>query len=267
MEPRAARSTEAAELAGDLRSAAGNGELFLLYQPEVDVPSGRAIGVEALMRWRHPRLGELGPESFISLAEQSDTIQLLWAWLLEESLRDFGAWLHEVPSLAAVLRLNVSPVQLTRPGIGEQFAAALHQHGLRGEQLCVELTESLDVPDPGTLAQALGDLRKLGVASAIDDLESGFSTLSRLRALDVDLVKLDRGLVHGIDADPRARTIVRHLVNLAAELGVGVIAEGVETRAEADALVALGCPSAQGHYFARPMTSTDTLGFLRAHGR
>jgi EAL domain-containing protein (putative c-di-GMP-specific phosphodiesterase class I) len=250
-----------------LRSAAGNGELFLLYQPEVDVPSGRAIGVEALTRWMHPRLGELGPESFIGLAEQSDTIQLLWAWLIEEAFRDFGAWMREVPSLGTVLRLNISPVQLARPGIAEQFAVALDRHGLRGEQVCVELTENVDVPDPETLALALAELRKLGVGSAIDDLESGFSTLSRLRALDVDLVKLDRSLVHGIDSDPRARTIVRSLIGLAAELGVGVIAEGVESRAEADTLVALGCPSAQGHYFARPMASADALAYLRAHDR
>jgi EAL domain-containing protein (putative c-di-GMP-specific phosphodiesterase class I) len=166
-----------------------------------------------------------------------------------------------------VLRINVSPAQLTQAGVADQFAAALDRHGLRGEQVCIEVTENVAVADPAALAQALAELKHLGVTSALDDLASGYSSLNRLRAFDVDFVKLDRGLVDGIDKDPRAQAIVRGIVGLASELGVGVIAEGVETADEMDTLVRLGCQSAQGHLFARPQSSAETSETLQARGR
>jgi EAL domain-containing protein (putative c-di-GMP-specific phosphodiesterase class I) len=261
------RRAEADDLESGMRLAADKGELFLLYQPEVDLNRGEVVAVEALTRWLHPQRGELGPDSFIALAEQSELIQVLGAWLIEESFRDFGSWQQTLGDAVVALRVNVSPAQLSRPGVPEQFAAALRRHGLRGEQVCVELTENLEVLDVAAVARALDELRKLGIKTAIDDLGSGYSGLSRLRTFDVDFVKLDRGLVQGIDGDPRARAIVRGVVATAAELGMGVIAEGVESEADADTLRALGCHSAQGHYFARPMNGADTLAYLGEHGR
>lgn len=261
------RRAEADELESGMRDAADNGELYLLYQPEVDLASKEVIAVEALTRWLHPQHGELGPDSFIALAERSELIDVLGAWLLEESFRDFGSWQQALPDLDVVLRINVSPAQLVRPGVADQFAAALDRHGMRGEQVCVELTESVALTDFTAVARALGELKNLGVASAIDDLASGYSSLTRLRAFDVDLVKLDRGLVQGIDADQRAQVIVRGIVRLASELGVGVTAEGVESSAEAQTLVQLGCRSAQGHYFARPQSGTETVALLTERAR
>lgn len=259
--------SEAAELESGMRAAADKGELYLLYQPEVDLARDDVIAIEALTRWQHPQLGELGPDSFIALAEQSNLIQVLGAWLLEESFRDFASWQQALPDLDVVLRINVSPAQLARPGIAEQFAAALDRHGIRGRQVCVELTENVAVADQPMVADALAELKQLGVRAALDDLGSGYSSLSRLRAYDVDLVKLDRSLVDGIDADVRARAIVRGIVALAADLGVDVTAEGVETGAEVQTLVRLGCRSAQGHFFARPQTRPETLALLQRRAR
>jgi EAL domain-containing protein (putative c-di-GMP-specific phosphodiesterase class I) len=261
------RRAEADDLESGMRLAADKGELFLLYQPEVDLNTGEVVAVEALTRWLHPQRGELGPDSFIALAEQSELIQVLGAWLIEESFRDFGSWQQALHDAAVALRVNVSPAQLSRPGVPEQFAAALRRHGLRGEQICVELTENLEVLDVPSVARALEELRKLGIKAAIDDLGSGYSGLSRLRTFEVDFVKLDRGLVQGIDRDPRARAIVRGVVATATELGMSVIAEGVEDQADAETLRALGCHSAQGHYFARPMSGSDALAYLAEHGR
>ena len=261
------RRSEAAELESGMRAAADKGELYLLYQPEVDLATDEIIAVEALSRWQHPQHGELGPESFIALAEQSDLIQVLGAWLIEESFRDFSSWYESAPDLDVVLRINVSPAQLTQAGVADQFAAALDRHGLRGEQVCIEVTENVAVADPAALAQALAELKHLGIASALDDLASGYSSLNRLRAFDVDFVKLDRGLIDGIDKDPRAQAIVRGIVGIASELDVGVIAEGVETRDEVETLVRLGCQSAQGHLFARPLSSAEASETLQARGR
>jgi len=255
-----------ADLAKGMRGAAGRGELFLLYQPEIDLETGDVIAVEALSRWLHPRRGELGPDSFIALAEQSDLIQVLGAWVIEESFRDFGSWLHALPGLDLTLRINVSPTQIARPGFASLFAAALRRHGVPGERICIELTETTAVPEAAPMTAALADLRALGVQSAIDDLGSGYSSLNRLRALPVDLVKLDRGLVAGLDADDRAQRIVRGIVRMADDLGLAVIAEGVETVDELDALVRLGCRSAQGHYFGRPMTAASLVDYLREAG-
>lgn len=254
-----------AELESGMRAAADKGELYLLYQPEIDLRSGRVVAVEALTRWLHPRRGELGPETFIALAEQSDLIQVLGTWVVEESFRDFALWRGKLPELDLVLRINVSPLQLRRPGFADDFAAALRRHDMHGAQVCIELTENVAFADADAdvVVEALRRLRALGIRSALDDLASGYSTLSRLRTLRVDLVKLDRGLVSGIDRDERARAIAAGLVRLAGDLGIDVIAEGVETAAEMATLVSLGCRSAQGHYFARPMVAADIPGYLR----
>lgn len=258
---------EAAELESGMRTAADRGELFLLYQPEVDLVTGDIVAVEALTRWLHPTRGELGPDSFIALAEQSDLIQVLGAWVIEESFRDFATWQATLAGLAIVLRINVSPTQLLHPGFVNTVRAALDRHGIPGDRVCVELTENIEITAVDAVRQALADLRALGITSAIDDLASGYSTLGRLRALPVDLVKLDRSLVSGVADDPRAQAIVGGIVGIAAGLGADVIAEGVETVEDADALVRLGCGSAQGHYFARPMSAADTAGFLVDFGR
>ncbi|MBE7188417.1 EAL domain-containing protein [Jatrophihabitans endophyticus] len=231
-----------------MRAAVDRDELVLLYQPEVDLRTGRILAVEALLRWDHPELGRLEPQSFIPLAERSDLIKLLGTWVIDRALADFARWGD--PSL--VLRINVSPAQLTGDGVVDRLAGALAEHGVPGSQVCVEFTETVSDTDVLMLSATVPALRALGVSSALDDLASGYSTLSRLRSLEVDVVKIDRSLVVGIDVDQRAATIVRFVFALAAELGIEVVAEGIETPAEADALIGLGCVRGQGHHFGRP---------------
>jgi EAL domain-containing protein (putative c-di-GMP-specific phosphodiesterase class I) len=261
------RPGQSHDLERGIRAAPGKGELFLVYQPEIDLGTNEVVAVEALVRWHHPQHGELGPESFIALAEQSDLIKILGAWVIGESLREFASWLEELPDIDVSLRVNVSPVQLVGDGLATLFAAALAENGLRGEQVCVEITENALPEDAGELPGVLTALKSLGISCAIDDLATGYSTLSRLRSLPVDIVKIDRSLVCGIDDDWRAQAIVSAVIRLARDLGIGLVAEGVENAAEAAALVQLGCTRAQGHYFARPTNAAEVLTLLRKRGR
>lgn len=264
--PRSGEPREvSAALTARMHTAAERGELFLRYQPEVDLTTGRFVAVEALTRWSHPDRGELGPDSFIALAEQSDLIRRLGSWVIDESLRDFSAWRRALPGLAVVLRVNVSPAQLDA-GFPNLLRAALGRHSVPGDLVCLELTENVPVIDVDQLTACLAELRALGVSVALDDLASGYSTLGRLRALPVDYVKIDRSLVAGIDSDPRARAVVAGLLPLAVAVGATVVAEGVESAAEANTLRALGCTRVQGHYFARPMSGPDLLNLLRLQG-
>ncbi|HET6876621.1 MAG TPA: EAL domain-containing protein [Jatrophihabitans sp.] len=252
----------AAAFAARMHAAAERGELFLRYQPEVDLTNGRFVAVEALARWSHPDRGELGPDSFIALAEQSDLIRSLGRWVIDESLHDFSTWRRALPGLDIVLRVNVSPAQLDT-GFPQLLRTALVRHGVPGDRVCLELTENVPVVDVDRLTACLAEVRALGVSVALDDLASGYSTLGRLRAIAVDYVKIDRSLVAGIDRDPRARAVVAGLLPLALAVGAAVVAEGVENAAEADTLRALGCTRVQGHFFARPMSARELFGLLR----
>lgn len=247
-----------------MRSAAANGELYLDYQPEVDLITNQVVAVEALVRWNHPQFGEMGPDSFIALAERTGLIKIIGGWVIGESLRDLASWRSGLPGLDVSLRVNVSPVQIATGDLPGMFATALAESGVAGNQVCVEITENI-VPggDLTRLVGTLHALKELGITSAIDDLANGYSSLSRLRALPVDLIKIDRSLVTGVDADTRGQAIVRALITMAHDLGVDVVAEGVENAAEAAELVRLGCAHAQGHYLGRPMNAFDMLDLLR----
>ena len=249
----AAVEIDPAELEASLQSAAGDGQLRLVYQPEFDLLSGAVTAIEALVRWQHPRLGELGPETFIALAERSGYIKEVGAWVIDNALRAFASWRGRRLTDGIVLRINVSPLQLADSDITAQIGAALSAHGLPGESVCVELTENEPVRDPQAVAESLRQLKRIGVISAIDDLATGYSTLSNLRLLPFDVIKIDRTLVSGIDHDVRAQLIVTAIIGLARSFDVGVVAEGVENEAELAMVLRLGCTRAQGHHLARPM--------------
>lgn len=254
-----------AEISTELDRAVRDGELRLVYQPEVHLRTRTVVAVEALLRWHHPSRGLLEPSRFIALAEQSSAIHEVGAWVIDEGLREQASWLAALPDLAVTLRVNVSPLQLAQEGIVSVFGDALERHGVPGECVCVEITER--VPrDLEQLAAALRRLHALGIRSAIDDFGIGYSGLSQLRALPVDLIKIDRSLVAGVAGDERARTILRAVVDLAGELGTAVTAEGVESEQDAQALDKLGCEYAQGHLFGAPVPGADILDLLRARG-
>lgn len=253
-------------LESQIRSALGAGELSLVYQPEVDLQTRRVLAVEALLRWQHPELGELGPSEFITLAERSDLIQVLGGWVIDESIGALAGWLAALPELRVVLRINVSPVQMGNDELVDRFTGALQTHGVPGRLICVELTENVPMPDTQQVVKTLERLKRLGITSAIDDLASGYSTLGQLRTLPVDVIKLDRSLVVGIDRDERAAAIVTALIGLALNFGLDVVAEGVETEAEAATLLRLGCSRAQGHHLGHPVPADEALRLLRERG-
>jgi EAL domain-containing protein (putative c-di-GMP-specific phosphodiesterase class I) len=258
---RAARPGQ--DLAADLRAAVEGGELRLAFQPEYDLVSRRIVAAEALVRWQHPRHGELGPEWFLAVAERSDLIRLVGGWVIEQSIAAVSDWGAAGGRPGIQLRVNVSPTQLVDDDFVARVAGALERHGVPGRQVCLELTEHAPMHDIADVAESLRRLKQIGVSCAIDDLTMGYSTLTDLRVLPVDVVKLDRSLIDGIDVDPRARAIVTAVLGLALNFGLEVVAEGVQNEAEIDTLVALGCTRGQGHHLSRPVDSQVLTELLR----
>jgi EAL domain-containing protein (putative c-di-GMP-specific phosphodiesterase class I) len=254
-----------AHLAADLREALREGQLLVLYQPEVDLWSRRVIAAEALVRWEHPTLGLLDPSAFIPVAEQSELIQEVGTWVLRAALDQLAHWSKLPAGEELMLRVNVSPAQISRGGVVGLIAEELRERQLAGGRVCVEITESVLPPDFAHLSDTIEQLRALGVSTAIDDWGTGFSRLQQLRLLRVDTVKLDRSYVSGVDTDERAAAIIRALVGLARSLDLVVIAEGVETEGEASTLLSLGCTRAQGHLFG-PALAAEQFEQLLADG-
>jgi diguanylate cyclase (GGDEF)-like protein len=251
------RMSARAESAADLRRALQAGEFELYYQPIVALPSGRLTGVEALLRWHHPVRGLVPPLDFIPVAEQTGMIVPIGHWVLVQACRDMAAWLAQYPDTAPeVVNVNVAPRQLRHPGFVDEVFAALAKAGLPASRLVIELIESTIV---GDVNPQLGRLREAGVRIALDDFGTGQSTLSLLDACPVDELKLDRSFVREPGQDKVATVVAR----MAEALGVYAVAEGVETREQAEHLHSLGYGLAQGFHFARPVPAADLTELLR----
>ena len=224
-----------------LRRALERDEFVLHYQPLVSLQQRRIAGVEALVRWQHPERGMVPPNEFIPVAEETGLVVGLGRWVLEEACRAAARW----PGYVSV---NLSSRQLAAPGLAEDISRALRQSGVAPERLALELTESVLMEE----TEALEALRALGVRVMLDDFGTGYSSLDYVRRFPPDAIKIDRAFIAPVADDEGARHIVRAIVGMAAGLGVEVIAEGVETLAQAAALAALGCDLAQGFGLARP---------------
>lgn len=229
-----------------LRRALVNDELRVHYQPEVSLTDGRLLGAEALIRWKHPDQGLVPAASFIEVAEDTGVIVDIGALVLYEACARAVTW----PQSLAV-RVNFSAAQLQRSDTVTLVRTALDISGLAASRLCVEITESAMMVDIERAETVLGELRKLGVSIAVDDFGTGFSSLAYLKRFPVDTLKIDRAFVQDIGTDA-GLAFIRAIVSLAESLGLDVVAEGVETQKEADALVELGCTRAQGYFFGRP---------------
>ncbi|MDG4553758.1 MAG: EAL domain-containing protein [Candidatus Competibacter sp.] len=234
-----------------LRQALNSQQLELHYQPQVSLSDGRVIGVEALARWNSPHLGMISPARFIPLAEETGLIVPLGEWALTTACRQMRDWLAagKAPGYVAV---NVSAVQLTRGDLMAAVRAALAESGIEPGQLELEITESFVMGDPEAAVRLLTELKELGVRIAIDDFGTGYSSLAYLKRLPVDLLKVDQGFVRGMLVDANDEAIVRAVIALGHSLGLEALAEGVETAAHAERLMALGCNSAQGWHYGRP---------------
>ncbi|KOU59039.1 diguanylate phosphodiesterase [Streptomyces sp. MMG1533] len=239
-----------------LPTALDRGEFFIEYQPLVHLGDGSVRGAEALVRWLHPQHGVLGPDRFIPLAEHTGLIVPLGRWVLEQSVRQAREWRERYDG-AGPLRINVnlSPCQLTHPGLVQDTVDILERMGVAPDALCLEVTESALIGADDDLLKPLRRLAEMGVDIALDDFGTGYSNLANLRRLPVSILKLDRSFTQSMQqfpADPVDLKIVEGIVSLAHSLNLDVTVEGVETGAQAEQLRILGCDTAQGWYYARP---------------
>jgi diguanylate cyclase (GGDEF)-like protein len=251
-----------------LRSAIELGETSVVYQPEFDVRSGELVGLEALCRWDRPGQGPVSPAEFIPLAEQAGLIGALGRQVLATAAADLAGWRETNPAARAVtMWVNVSAHQINDPSLPDDIAELLSRHHLPGAGLGLEVTESAVRTDAQATLAGLHRLRRLGVRVAIDDFGTGYSSLSALKALPVDLLKIDRSFVSGLPHDGSDRQIVTAVVAMAHALGLSVVAEGVETADQLRTLEELGCATAQGFLLGRPQPAAHIERLLRAPGR
>ncbi|MEK6575964.1 MAG: GGDEF domain-containing response regulator [Nitrospirota bacterium] len=237
-------------LIGELRNAIESDQLFLVYQPKVDLKTNRIIGVEALVRWQHPRLGVVPPDQFISSAEKTGMIRQLTLWVLGEVLKQSRSWHQE--GIEMNISVNLSVRSLQAPRLTEQIAGLLSTWGVAPERLRLEITESLIMFDPARALEVLSSLRKEGIRFSIDDFGTGYSSLGYLKRLPVDEIKIDKSFVINMAEDENSAIIVRSVIELAHNLGLQVVAEGVENKEVMDRLTSLDCDSAQGYFIGRP---------------
>jgi len=249
-------------LESDLRSALERHELRLVYQPIIALASGRVRALEALLRWDHPTQGEIQPLHFVPLAERTGLIVPIGAWVLRAACQQARQWQEAIPHAAPVrISVNLSGIQLDDPRLADDVQAALRETGLDPRSLGLEITESVLVENEETSIAILERLRRLNVEVHMDDFGTGYSSLSRLPRFPIDMIKIDRSFVHRMGARHTDLEIVRSIVELAKNVGLGVVAEGVETSAQLERLRALGCEFGQGFHFARPL-DTKSAGAL-----
>jgi len=260
-------------LTASIRTALERGEFTLSYQPIVELPGATLQGAEALLRWNHPTLGTLPPDTFIALAEASGIITALGRWVIEEACRQAAAWHRIRPESAPFVSVNLSVRQAAAPDLVDDVGRILAQTDLPTHLLQLELTEGALVEAGGRPLDALQKLSRLGVRIAVDDFGTGYSNLAYLRRLPVDTLKLPASFVREIPADhrgladPSDEPIISALVSLAHTLGLAVTVEGVENADQAARLSALGCDTAQGWYFARAVIGDDLSALLRGSPR
>lgn len=261
--PEAGRTAHRIQLQQDLRAALAHDELQLAYQPIVRAADGLVIGVEALLRWMHPTRGSIAPQVMVSIAEQDSLIAEIGAWVLHRGCEDRRGWLRSYPGLSLELSVNVSAHQLVMPGFRDTVTRILDETGMDPAALTLEVTEGVFLDNASRAGMALAELKELGLRLALDDFGTGYSSLSYLRRFPVDVVKIDKGFVAEIGQSTGSGTIIAAVTNLAHALGLSVTAEGVETPEQRDEVIAIGCESAQGFHYGRPIPATDLTAWLQ----
>ena len=247
----------------ELRRALDAREFEVHYQPIVDLDGGHTVGVEALVRWRHPERGLLPPAAFLDLAESMGLLPELGGWVLAEACRQAAEWQRQTPGFE--LNVNLSATQLGNPDLIEEVREVLARTGLPPHLLVLELTETVALVDLDESARVLGELKTLGVRIALDDFGTGFSSLSHLGALPVDVVKIDRSLVQAMQETDGA-SVAEAVLQIARTFNLAPVAEGVEDALQAARLRELECAQAQGYHFARPMPAGEVSELLVRQG-
>ena len=258
------RAQHRATVESELRQALEGDELFVVYQPIVKLADETVAGVEALVRWQHPRRGVVPPVEFIDAAEETGLIVPLGLRVLNLACRQFAQWQQALGARAPrTLSVNLSRAQIAQPGILDAVRNALAISGMAADSLQLEITESLAAEDPSIQAR-LHQLKRLGVGLALDDFGTGYSSLSSLHQWPVDVIKIDRSFVSQIDTSTHHRVLVEATMLVARSLGMQTVAEGVETAAQAQVLATLQCDKVQGYLFARPLGAAEATAWLRS---
>jgi len=257
----ALRQHQSRLLERQMRAALDRLEFFLLYQPQVDLKTGKLVGAEALLRWKHPEFGLVSPADFIPVAEASGFICDLGCWALAEACRAATEWPDRLN-----LAVNVSPIQFSRPELVAEVKAALATSGLAASRLHLEITESAFVDGSEQIMSVISELRALGIAVALDDFGTGYSSLSYMAGFPLDKLKIDQSFVRKIADDPKILAIVATVGSLAHGLGLKVVAEGIETETEWQMLAQMGCEEGQGYFFGKPQSSAALMTLSRQPG-
>ncbi len=257
------KAFQALALESGIRKAIRQVEFTLHYQPEVHTNTGKPTAMEALIRWKHPELGLLGPDQFISVAEHRGMIVPIGRWVINEAIRQAREWSDL--GQAIPVAINLSAIQFKQKDLVEDIAARLKEHGVSGEMIELELTESLFLADVSAMTKTLGRLKDIGVTLAVDDFGTGYSSLSYLKRYPIDKVKIDRSFVRDIPRDDDDVAITVAIINLAASLDLRVVAEGVETHEQAHFLEEHQCDFLQGYHISRPLPPADAFAWLTRH--
>ena len=249
----------------ELRRAIERGEFRLYYQPVVLLESGRITDFEALVRWQHPDRGLISPAEFIPLAEETGLIIPIGWWVLREACRQMRAWHMKFPFTEPLtINVNISGKQFEQPDLIEQIRLILQETGFDGRSLKLEITESVLMENAESATAMLVQLQEVGIRFSMDDFGTGYSSLSYLHRFPIDTLKIDRSFILGLDVDIEKIEIIRTIVALACNLGMNVIAEGVETRQQLYQLKALQCEFGQGYFFSKPLDSETTEALIAA---
>ncbi len=244
----------------DLQGAVDNGELWMAYQPKVDTRTQQVCQFEALMRWRHPRLGFVPPDEFIELAERSGNIDLLSRWMLSHVCHQLHVWQCKGYHLSVAINLSASDVvDATLP---HRISQLLSQNNLTPDQLAIEVTESAVMEDVDAATQTLIALNQRCLKVAIDDYGTGYSSLAQIKRLPIDELKIDKSFVMQLDTQEGDQTIVRSTIEMGHNLGLKIVAEGVENSASAERLSQFGCDYLQGYWIAKPMPGDEVITWL-----
>ncbi len=262
-----ARVLQMLQLENDLRRAVGRGEMVVHYQPIVALDTGRVTGFEALARWRHPERGLVAPTEFIPVAEEAGLIIELGAWVLEEACREARGWQGRMgPGGSPSVSVNLSGKQFAQPDLLERIRHVVAESGLDPRSLRLEITESVVMENAEATAETLQHLRDLGVRLVVDDFGTGYSSLSYLQRFPISTLKIDRSFVSRMCDSGENAEIVRTIIALARNLGIEVVAEGVETPEQLARLRALGCGYAQGFLFSEAMSADKAVELLARGG-
>ena len=240
-------------------------QLQLHFQPQVSLENGRVVGVEALLRWTHPELGEIVPADFIPVAEDSGMILPIGEWVLRSAVRQMREWLDRGMS-PLVMAVNLSAIQFRQANLPQLVSQILDEAGLPPGLLELELTEGVAMENPLEAIAVMNDLYRRGVRMSIDDFGTGYSSLSYLKRFKVYKLKIDKSFVRDISRDPEDEAIVEAIIGLAESLGMQTIAEGVETNEQSAFLRAKGCHEGQGYLYSRPMPAAEFERYARASG-